>query len=47
MRAIPLIGRANDIIAFLQTLTSPAPPELVRLQETLEKQVKATTPTAP
>lgn len=27
----------GDIIAFLQTLTSPTPPELVRLQEALER----------
>ena len=31
----------RDIIAFLQSLTSPVPPELVRLQETLEKQTRA------
>jgi cytochrome c peroxidase len=37
-------GRANDIVAFLETLTSPTPPELVRLQETLEKQVRAAPP---
>ena len=37
-------GRANDIVAFLQTLSSPAPAELVKLQETLEKQTKAATP---
>ena len=29
---------AGDIIAFLQTLTSPTPPELVRLQEALDRQ---------
>ena len=37
-------GRANDIIAFLQTLTSPAPAELVKLQESLEKQTRAAAP---
>ncbi len=31
----------RDIIAFLQTLTSPTPPELVRLQEVLDEQVRA------
>jgi len=29
---------AGDIIAFLQTLSSPTPPELARLQETLDRQ---------
>jgi cytochrome c peroxidase len=33
-------GRANDIIAFLETLTSPAPPELVKLQEALDARVR-------
>jgi cytochrome c peroxidase len=32
----------QDIIAFLQTLTTPTPPELVRLQESLEQRVVAT-----
>jgi cytochrome c peroxidase len=31
-------GGGRDIIAFLQTLTSPMPPELLRLQEALDQQ---------
>ncbi len=34
-------GRGGDIIAFLQTLSAPADPELVRLQEALERRVQA------
>jgi cytochrome c peroxidase len=30
----------QDIVAFLRTLTSPTPPELVRLQEALDRQTK-------
>ena len=31
---------AGDIIAFLQTLTSPTPPKLLQLQETLDQQTR-------
>jgi hypothetical protein len=30
-------GRAGDIIAFLQTLSAPADPQLVALQEALDR----------
>ena len=35
------VGRGADVIAFLETLTSPTPPELVRLQEALDRATPA------
>ena len=40
------IGRGGDIVAFLQTLSAPADPELVRMQEALEQRIRARAPTA-
>ena len=39
MRNVRVRG-GGDIIAFLQTLTSPTPPELIRLQEALDRKVR-------
>ncbi len=39
MRNVRVRG-AGDIIAFLETLTSPTPPELVRLQEALDRRTR-------
>jgi cytochrome c peroxidase len=33
-------GASRDIIAFLETLTSPTPPELIRLQEELDRKTQ-------
>ncbi len=33
------VGRGANIIAFLETLTSPTPPELIRLQEELDRRL--------
>lgn len=39
MRNVRAGSGGRDVIAFLQTLTSPMPPELMRLQEALEVQM--------